>query len=46
MLFYFRLKFFAGNAAMQCCVSLLCGDTVSENKMQKAFTETLKINQE
>jgi len=33
-------------AAMQCCVSLLCGDTVSENKMQKAVAETLTINRE
>ena len=30
--------------AMQCCVSLLCGDTVSKNKMQKAVAETLTIN--
>ena len=33
-------------AAMQCCVSLLCGDTVSKNKMQKAVAETLTINRE
>ena len=31
-------------AAMQCCVSLLCGDTVLKNKMQKAVAETLTIN--
>ena len=28
------------------CVSLLCGDTVSKNKMQKAVAETLTINRE
>ena len=33
-------------AAMQCSVSLLCGATVSENKMQKAVAETLTINRE
>ena len=33
-------------AAMQCCVSVLCGDTVAENKMQKAITETLTINRD
>ena len=33
-------------AAMQCCVSLLCGDNVSRNKMQKAVAETLTINRE
>ena len=30
----------------QCCVSLLCGATVSENKMQKVVAETLTINRE
>ena len=33
-------------AAMQCCVSLPCGDNVAKSKMQKAVAETLTINRE
>ena len=33
-------------AAMQCCASLLCGENVTENKMQKVVAETLSINRE
>ena len=29
---------------MQCCLSLLCGETVTENKIQKHVAETLSIN--
>lgn len=33
-------------AAMQCCTSLLCGETVTEKKIQKHVAETLSINRE
>ena len=33
-------------AAMQCCTSLLCGETVTEKKIQKHVAESLSINRE
>lgn len=33
-------------AAMQCCTSLLCDETVTEKKIQKHVAETLSINRE